>query len=564
MPNYEAWNDAIIEFFTYGAPAGSTIYLEVSDRNLDVIGRQTWDWKPHTTWADDFVSAVRTRLDVENPSFLRRWRRTERRSRPLGVAFLGALVLVASRMDRAPDQAISEKNFYRRLNDALGTEPTNDQVQRPRFMQLGSEAEEPLWQDWAAYLRELGYLPTAVGGRGAWRYIGYAVSQTLLRGPEKRKLFRIFDEKQWGADIDPDHLVNEIRRIDALPVHVHALLRRTGQAAEDVHHALNEAFSEWLERGEGEDPGVARSRSGASALVAGLYRLEHWRTREPVYSLFPRQPRSRRWGTISVELPDDTERLTVERPGYFAPLGLVGKEALEQGAQYAIRGHSDINVMVLPRRRFWILRDDPNVPGAFASLGRPLVGEHLLVLAQDELESDMQRLREIGLVQWSHEHPWSAGWREYHGAMVIANHWGDAVGVDLELREALAPASGVSVSVTGGMIVPRTAAWLADGPPVVRVNSFFNDVTLQVIKDGVEVWTGPVEPNAEVENIWRGPGSYEIDAESRGQGQRRLVNLIDWDELPPPSTGRLDQVEATLGAVHLRGPRVTDTGADET
>ena len=555
VPNYEAWNDAIIEFFTYGAPVGSTIYLDVSERNLELIGRQTWGWKPATTWTEDFLGAVRSRLEIESPSFLRQWRRTQRRVRPPGVAFLGVLVLVATRMDKSAAQTISEKNYFVRLNDALETQPTNDQVQRPRFMQLGKDAEEPLWLDWESYLRELGYLPTATRGGGAWRYIGYAVSQTLLRAHEKRKLFELFREKHWSPEIDPDDLVNEIRRVNVLPAHIQALLRRTGQAAEDVHHALNEAFAEWLEKADADGSAPVRRGSTSTTITAGLYRTVHWRSGDAEYAIYPKQPRGRRWGKLLVNLPDGDQPLTVERPGFFAPLGSVDSGLLERGGQFALSGHPELTTLALPRRRFWVLRMDPDVPGAYASLGRPPIGEHLMILAREELAPDFDRLRELGLLQWSAKESWAPGWLEYHGAMVIASHWQDASDVGQELRDALAPASGVSLSITGGMVVPRAGAWLADGPPVVRVNSFFNDVVLTITKDGIAQWNGPVEPNEVVNLTWAGPGSYEIDVEGRGQGQRRLVNLVDWADLPPPSEERLGQVTAQVADVQVAGPR---------
>jgi hypothetical protein len=146
--------------------------------------------------------------------------------------------------------------------------------------------------------------------------------------------------------------------------------------------------------------------------------------------------------------------------------------------------------------------------------------------------------------------------------MVVASHWHDATGVAQELRDALAPASGVSLSVTGGMIVPRAGAWLAEGPPTIRVNSFFNDVVLTLSKDGRFLGSGPVEPNADVALPWDGPGSYEIDVEAHGQGQRRLVNLVDGSELPPPAGERLGRVSTRIGDLDVVGPRHEATRAD--
>lgn len=559
MPDYFEWNRALIEYFMVGAPEGSTIYLDVNDRSLEQVGRQFWPDERGVDWAQQYLTAVRRQVVTAHSEPLVPLRIRDPKGRPYGVAFLGVLVLVATRMDNDDEQQISEKDYFTRLNEALGTKPLNQQVRRPRLMKQGSQAEEPLWKEWAAFLRESGYLPTASGGKGAWKYIGYAVSQTLLRPPEKRRLFKIFDEKRWPEDIDPDLLVSHLRREDALPAHVQSLLKRTGQAAEDVQHAISETFAEWLEGGVASGP---QSRSTSRLLRAGLYRTTHWRTGEPEYSLYPRQPRNQRGGTMEVELDGESVRLMLERPGYFSPLGRVGPTELDHGAQYPISGHPEIEKMVLPKRDFWILRADPDTPGAFATLGRPTVGEHFTLLVSDGLGDDVKRLQELGLLQSQAPQRLFDGWTEFPAAMVIANLWTEATGVSADLRDALTPTSGISISVSGGLRIPRTGAWLADGPPTVQVNSFFLDTHLTVEFNGVEIFSQPVEPNATVEVPWRGPGVYQLDAEVRGDGYQRLVNLIDWDELPPAPPETLGQELTHLGrGTYLAGPDlITDGG----
>lgn len=547
MPTYTEWNNALIEFCTYGAPVGSTIYLNVSDRSLEQIGDQFWGNSEAGPWATDYLAAVRLALVKDGCVFPETVRGKDKRGRPQGVAFLGALVLVASRMDQDDEQSISEKDYFTRLNDALGTVPANAQVKRPRHMTTGAAGEEPLWRAWATFLRSRGYLPTASGGKGAWKYIGYAVSQTLLREPEKRRLFQVFDRRHWGHEPDPELLVSLLRHEDDLPAHVRTLLGRSGQGAEDVQFALADVYREWEERSaQGGGAPAGASAALSRHLQAGLYRTEHWRTGEPQYALYPRQPRGLRLLDVTLDWPDGlaSEPLRLERPGYYAPVGQLDGERLGAGWTLPLSGHPQLDALNLPARPFWILRADPDVPGAFASMGRPAVGEHFSLLIRDELKADLLAYREQGLMQWQGEDRWEAGWLEFTGVMVTANQWGEVGPVrSRELLDALRPASGVSVSVTGGLRLPRQGAWVTDAPPTVTVNSFFTEAFLTVCRGEDTIFSGAVEPNQPVSVPWTGPGDYELSAEARGQGQVRLVQLVPWEELPPPAPALLGTVD---------------------
>ncbi|WP_146160781.1 hypothetical protein [Deinococcus arcticus] len=567
LPTYRQWNDALIEFFTYGAPVGSTIYLNVSDRTLQQIGEQFWGEAPQLDWSADYLAAVRTALVKDGCVFPEMVRGLDKQGRPQGAAFLGVLVLVAARMDSDAEQSISERDYFTRLNDALGTEPTNGQIKRPKHMSTGAEGEEPLWQVWAAYLRSRGYLPTASGGKGAWKYVGYAVSQTLIREPEKRRLFQVFEGRHWGTDPDPELLVSFLRHEDFLPAHVRTLLGRHGLAAEDVQHAVAEVYREWQERRheDGHDARSAAHRVLSRHLQAGLYRSEHWRTGEVQYTLFPRQPRGLKLLDIQLSLPDGPQTLLVERPGYYAPLGEVTPTHLEAGLQVPLTGHPQLDALSLPARSFWTLRADPDNAGAFASLGRPTVGEHFLLLVRRELREDLLSFREQGLMQWETEQPWEGGWTEFTGVMVTANHWSDVGPVkSRELLDALRPASGISIGVGSGLRVPQLGAWLADAPPVPTVHAFFAEAFLTVSKDGVTLFAETVEPNKPVNVPWAGAGDYELSAEARGQGQVRLVKLLDWAELPAPSASLLGTVtkewQASGEAYRLTGAQLKSGG----
>lgn len=552
-PNYFEWNEALVEFFTTGAPEGSSIFLEVTDRNLERIAHQFWPRQERPDWSEQFLSAVRRQVVSIDSRALERLRARDAQGRPLGVAFLGALVLVATQMDIDEVQRISEKDYFSRLNTAFGTQPLGSQMSRPRFMKNGAKAEEPMWLEWAKYLREIGYLPTAESGPGAYKYINYAISQALIRGPEKRRLFQLFDERRWPEDIDPELLVGHLRRDDRLTVHLRRVLRRTGHSADAVVHAISEVFAEWCDTRDG----AQRSTEAATRyLRAGLYRTADWRTGEPEYALLPMQARNQRAEKLSVEIGDDLVPLVEDRRGYYSPLGFVGPLELGRGAQYRVDGSAVIQKLVLPKRDFWVLRSDPDFPETYASLGRPTVGEHFLLLVADGLLEDVGKLKTLGLLQFDLPSRPFEGWTEFPGAMVIANFWEDATGISPDLREALIPAGGVSISVSGGLRAPGNGAWLADAPPQVRVNSFFTDTQLTVRFEDSELCRQDVEPATEVEIPWCGPGVYELMVEARGERHSRLVRLVAWNELPENAPDALGAVRLELGEIgHLEGPR---------
>lgn len=548
--NYDDWNTALVEFFTSGAPEGSTIYLDVSERNLALIGKQFWPDVGDTDWTADYLRAVRERINGREQSPLETLRRSNRGGRPLGVAFLGVLVLVATQMDNDEDQQLSERDYFTRLNDALGTEPINQQVRRPKIMKKGADAEVPLWLAWAAYLRQRGYLPTAAGGAGAWRYIGYAVSQTLVRPPERRRLFRIFEGKGWPPDTDTEVLVAALKREDSLPAHLRRLLERTGLAAEDVHHAIGDTFLEWLDVRDGAEAGKTFRTS--RLLRAGLFRGSHWRTGEASYALYPKQLRNQRETRLTVRIVDQTTVLRPERPGYFAPVGQVGRHEIENGARYPVLEQPDVEALVLPKRDFWILKQDPDAPGCFGSFGRPSVGEHFMLLVCARLAPDVEALKEQGLLQTQPPRTPFEGWIEYPAAMVIANFWRDATSVSSQLKDELAPTAGIALSVTGGLRVPRTGSWLAAAPPTVRVESFYQNARLTVLRDGEEIFSESVEQGETVQVPWTLPGTYELEAEVRQETALRIVNLLDWPALPEPDWSDLGREHVALA----RGSRL--------
>ncbi|THF70984.1 hypothetical protein E7T06_05365 [Deinococcus sp. Arct2-2] len=529
MAGYYEWNTALIEHVTHGAPVGSTVYLEVSDETLNRVGIQRWGSPPdNRTWREDFLATVQDNC-TSGERVATDWLLSSTpQAPPLGVAFLGAMVLAASNMATDAQGQLHERNYFRRLSDVLGV-PLGSQGRPPG---LPTGAEEPLWRDWLVYLRSRGLDSTAKGGEGPRRFIAYPISQTLIPEGERRRLRRLISERGYPAGWDGETLASRLRA-DGLPsTKLRELLSRTGAAAEDVQMSLLDVLQGVHAAGEEQEEGH-RLTLGARQLVAGLYREEHWRTGEAEYRLFPRQPRGIRLAEMAVHFSWGPEALKLERPGFYQPLGEVTPAELKAGMRYEVTGSPFIDALVLPARDYWVLRQDPEAQGLYASLGTPGVGEHLLLLLRDNLLADLQRFQEAELVYWpGRPEPLGDGWLEIRELMVIGNHWDEVpAGAARALHEALRPPGGVSVHLEGGVRAERGGAYLAGAAPAVRVMSFALDAHLRICRGDQEIFAASVPPGDVVRVPFDEPGTYDLVAESRGVQALRTVRVVGWEEL---------------------------------
>ena len=313
------------------------------------------------------------------------------------------------------------------------------------------------------------------------------------------------------------------------------LLNRAGLAADDVQNALLDVFQGYqvsLATGTAVDSEYAAA-VGARHLVAGLYRSEHWRTGLPEYQLFPKQPRGVRRADLSVAGPQGTIALLLERPGYFQPFGELSLPELSSGVHYPVTGSPFVDALMLPARDYWILREDPDAQGMYASLGTPGVGEHMLLLLKDSLLGDVQRFKDEGLLAWKGQpERVGDGWLELHELMVIGNHWNEvSAGAARALHEALRPPGGMGIHLEGGVRAQRAGAYLEGAPPVVRVMAFATDTYLTVYRDQEEIYTSGVQPGEALNIPLHQPGTYELVVESRGVTASRLLTVMSWDDL---------------------------------
>ncbi|MBC6430970.1 hypothetical protein FM036_09085 [Nostoc sp. HG1] len=534
MANYTDWNQALISYFISGIPHGTKIYLSVDEDVIEHIGYNFEQLTTSGTWVNDFCTAVKRKVIFEGQVNLQHLKGRDSQGLPKGVAFLCATILAASQM--AQEEKISETNYFKRLREILALPGFS----RPPGMKFGCEAEEPLWQEWNRWLMEHRFLPSAQRGRGgSTTYINYPISQSLLRRTDKDKLRQIFQEKQWQAEWDAQTLFTHIRReVGKFGIHLKELLTENKQRHEAIVEALHQVYEQWKAQG---CPTADKNNycTWSRHIFCGLYRTEDPFLGQVDYCIYPKQQRGRRLKSVEVQLGDNPHPLTQERPGWYFPLeySVNGKE-LENGAKYQITSPDDLDYLILPARDFWILIPDPENPdsGAYASWEAPSLGTQFILLCKEELLSDIERLRDEHLLKWrSTSQPIfnNSGWVELQQCMVISQAWDGVFIKNKTLKYALQPTVKLSISLSGGLRVPKIGAWLVEHSPQITIFSFYPTAQLQVtrLSDNHTIFDSSQSTNTSISVNFSHPGDYLIEAIFASESSQRLVKIVDWDHL---------------------------------
>ncbi|MHC5771238.1 MAG: hypothetical protein ACYTXI_37885 [Nostoc sp.] len=534
MANYTDWNQALISYFISGTPHGTKIYLSVDE---DVIGRIGYNFEKlptNVTWVNDLCTAVKRKVIFEGEVNLQHLKGRDSQGLPKGVAFLSATILAASQM--AQEEKISETNYFKRLREILALPGSS----RPPGMKLGYEAEEPLWQEWNRWLMEHRFLPSAQRGRGgATTYINYPISQSLLRRTDKDKLRQLFQEKQWQAEWDAQTLFTHIRReVEKFGIHLKELLTENKQRHEAIVEALHQVYEQWKAQG---CPTADKNNycTWSRHIFCGLYRTEDPFLGQVDYFIYPKQQRGRTLKSVEVKLGNNPHPLTQERPGWYFPLKyLVNGKELENGAKYQITSPDDLDYLILPAREFWILIPDPENAdsGAYASWEVPSLGTSFILLCKRELLSDIERLRDENLLKWSSTpQPIfnNSGWVELQQCMVVSQAWDGVFIKNQTLKYALQPTVKLSISLSGGLRVPKIGAWLVEHSPQITISSFYPTAQLQVtrLSDNHTIFDSSESRNTSISVNFSHPGDYLIEAIFASESSQRLVKIVDWDDL---------------------------------
>lgn len=559
MPDYDTWNRAVIAHFTRAATRGAPVFLSVDDDALVEIGYQlggsgvAGGGVPNPV--EDFLSALRARVVRNGRVSLDTVDGTSASGEPLGVAFLGTMVLAVTRMHE--DDELADINYFGRLRELLGLPPG---AGRPPGLATASEV--PLWQDWSFWLQVRGYLATAREGTGlSQKFINYALSQALLREVDKDQLHRLFQRPGWRTDLDADSLLVRMRReLQSPTVHLRELLTSDS----DRLAAVAEAVHQFYEQTRFDPPGARMRgvRKQGRVLYAGLYRDVDPLSQSVTYYLYPRIPTGAA-GSMQVQIGDHLEPLRPDpaQPGHGYPLGQVDGAVLAVGARYEIDQPAAADALVLPKREFWILAADPDDPdsGVYASRGQPRLGQPFILLYRQSMAAEVRELREEHLIEYGGEPlpVLDGSWFEARDCLVVSEAWTGAHFASRELYDALRPVDVCSVGASGGLRLPDRPGWLDDAGPRITVFGF--EPEAEVVITSVSSRTTIVERTQRtgepVDVAWPGDGVFLVEATCGGQRARRLVTLGSWDEL------RLVEPETncvvTLGDSHLIGAALT-------
>ncbi len=518
---YVRWNREVVQWATQGVPHDTPVYLSVDEKILASLGLGT---------VTDFCQVVRAQVvihDRVNLSILHKPEAPE----PAGVAFLVLMVLAAN--DMIEDDELDVKDFFTHFCRRLGVPGDT------RPMGMKAEEEESLWQEWNRWLEERGWIATARPGEGSRRYLNYSISQALLREADVQKLCRVFHNQGWTAARSETRLLVDLASERNLNQHLGRLLddrprhEVLGMEIQAVHQA-------WLAAGCPKPEQFQRAYQRPSQLQAGLYRTED-RWGEPEYYLYPKAPRH--WAAERVEV-ENLGILRLERPGWFYPVPVgapLTAADLTVGRSWPIANHDHLRCLRLAAQDFWVLVPDPENPesGALATWGAPKLGSHFTVLFREALWSDLQRLREEKLLQWSGDRQRAfaetSDWWEIRGCQVLAPVWDALFLQHPELKEALQPRDRLRIALSGGLRVPRGRGWLVGHLPQVTVYGFHPSAAVNLR----EVRTGDrhlQEEHRSTNQPWTLPttllpGTYQIQVRGGSTTQERFLEVVNWDDL---------------------------------
>ena len=532
MANYDEWNEAITEYFVSGVPNGATIYLSVDDGALmDISTRFEQSEANPVNWVDDFTTAVRSKCLIGNRVYLESISSYQPKGQPRCVAFLAAMVLAAHRMvaEYTEDEAIAQINYFTRLRQVLGL--PDEEGGRPDGLSIG--LEENLWQSWNWWLIRKGWLPSAEPGQSNYdKYINYPLSQALLREGDGESVERLFRESEKSGQLsrvwDRDTVGSWIRSQNLRSRYLKELVRES-----DRYDAITDAIYDVYISIDWDQTSPERL-TVQRRLTAGLYRVEDFITGTVDYRLYPRQPRQLQNKPLEVIQNGHTHLLREERPGWFLPLWCADPAG---GVSYEVRGHPQIEELILPERKFWILIRDPEneASGVFAGWGHPGLGETFLLLCRKEYADQMEIFKREALLKWDHDFPINDDWVEYRECMILSPSWEGIIPQHRDLYDALKPTVSATISLKGGLRVPNQSGYLEGYAPEMTIIAFDDSVELKLLdvsRPDEPIMDEIVKTKQTINYPDLGFGDYLIEAYNLGKlATRRGFRIAPWDSL---------------------------------
>lgn len=474
------WGEAIAQTIFDGRYAGRPVYLDLDEDVLRSMAALL-DPPPEDP-EEDLVKAVASALDLRRRRWLKPavdrlvfWERSHGSGPPPVLAVLAVLVLAAEKMRSSED--MSSRNYYGRLCvDVFGL----DSAERDRIAHGFRQDVELLFGALNEWLdREEGArgLPTARPGHSTYRYVGYPVSQALLREGDRERIsqFFVFYGLTPGTVVASDDLRRLLvdfhsRSRGALGSNLSRIIASGGEALSRLTELVADELASW----DGE---ASAGRAGTAADVSDL-RLAltfggfpHPQLR---LSLVVRHPDGQRgWAADA-----DAEQILGQRGrGELRPLG-EGWSLIETHGQpvWDVVLSQSLRIRVGERslerapRRVVVLRHDPAL-SRWVEVDRVAAGEDATILATEQAAPGVVRaLRDSARPGWDRKRGFGGlppGWELFTGVQVLAPHQ-QTGSADLA---ALMPAARGSLTLGGGLRLPgQPRRWHAQDPPEIRLS----------------------------------------------------------------------------------------------
>lgn len=572
MASYDVWNSSIAAYFTTGIAKGSPVFLTVDEDSLFETAQNFID-EPLEKPVDDFLVAVRQKCVRSNRLEMASLKGRASDGLPKCVAFLGALVLAANKMQH--DEEAESRNYFLRFGELLLTPPFSPG--RPDGFDTGSEVA--LWEEWNKYLLSLGFKATAVApDTGPRRYIGYALSQPILRECDKDVLNELFRGEQPHG-FDCERLGYWLTRRQFTQRHLKEGFSHTDPGRRwEFYRAAYRVYEseEW----KTEEARRDRKRRVPNRIECGLYRVYNRRSDDVLYFVFPKEPRGMRSTALLVERECGLhEKLRRLKDGFFFPLW-EQVPFVDAAMQFPITGSPVVQSMVFPRRDYWILVRDPEEGeyGPWATWKpSPDLGERFILLCREGVfDDEMGRLRSSKLLEWGERIP-HEGFVEYKHCMVcsfdIKWHKPAASECD-DLVEALTPRAKTRVSLAGGLRAPNQNAWIEGHPPVVKIFGFDERYSLVLQQedgkrllrwDDIEVQAETPLPSELLTGFysiaaWASDGSSSGGNRDENKSEaapddRTVFRVIGWEEIQTHACPEevWDSSPVSTGGLRIRG-----------
>ena len=512
---YGSWNSALCSYFFNARKAGRPVYLQVDVETLQELAATMGIMPEHAE--DKFRRMVRAEV-LTHQSISFQW--IEARTRewhhqhnevihpPPYIALLGLCVLAASMMHRDDSLSLAANDYYSHLNTLLGRDATG---RPPDFDTIVTN----FWSDLREWLNvihggRLGLATAVASSRSAYgKFIGYPISQCLLRGVDRDHLAEFFAYARIapGAVLDPEDLVGPLSRwckqsTCSLSSQAKRLILqdRADRLVQIATIIAGEAES-W--RGEMHD--VTGKRSAPIVLrldpQSGGYRfdLEFYPSRPPGYPSGPFDSTAGKFDLCPIE---DSE--------WYEPIQVDVQRVLDGGLEL----RQGLFALHWVPKQTIVLRRDLQDLGAFVSVQQADLGEQAIILSREGVSLD-RFLAQYAVVGWRAApgtQGLPSGWRAYLNVLVKSNASSDM----FPQFECLIPVPRTSIRLEGGLKLDATT-WLVGAEPTLHV-SHAEAGALAILIDGELVHNcSDATVELDLSNLGLPMGSHTITIDQRSR-----------------------------------------------